>query len=52
MAKKKTTTSTVARRDVSKREARAAAKVMVTVNKKLGKTTPKWIQSLAQDRSA
>ena len=51
MAKKKTT-STVTRRDVSEREARAAAKVMVTVNKKLGRTTPKWVKALAEERSA
>lgn len=50
MAKK--TTSTVTRRVVSRNEARAAAKVMVTVDKKLGKSTPKWIRSLAQERSA
>jgi hypothetical protein len=51
MAKKKTT-SPVAGRDVSKREARAAAKVMVTVNKRLGKTTPKWVKALADERSS
>ena len=49
---KKMTTPTVTGRVVSKREARAAAKVMVTVNKKLGKTTPKWVRALAEDRSA
>jgi hypothetical protein len=50
MAKK--TTSTVTGRHVSKNEARAAAKAKVTVDKKLGKTTPKWVKSLAKERSA
>ena len=37
-------------RYVSKAEASAAARVRVTVDKKRGKPTPRWVTTLAQDR--
>lgn len=46
--KRSVTRSAVSGRYVSKAEARAAAKTKVTVDKKLGKTTPSWVQSLAK----
>lgn len=35
-------------RHVSKAEARAAAKAKVTVDRKLGKKTPSWVEALAE----
>lgn len=42
--------SAVSGRYVSKAEARAAARVQVTVDKKRGKPTPSWVKTLAQSR--
>jgi hypothetical protein len=44
-----TSRSATTGRYISKSEARAAAKTKVTVDKKLGRTTPVWVKDLAKD---
>lgn len=39
-----------AQSDVSLREAQAAARVKVTIDRRRGRTTPQWIKDLAEGR--